>query len=181
MPTVAFASRAEMKRQNSQSVGLDQVPEACAFDYAHWLEQTPAEVSAFVVERLQESRPHGVQAVVELLGKPAALRLLADTESIQAAGGMVVAETGKARTNGGVFLKLIRDATFLPTEAQAATLQRIKAEDKELKKTQASKRRTKQPGSPTSPQTPQKAQLSEFIASPPGSWAHRVASPVAAA
>ena len=86
----------------------------------------------------------------------------------------------QARTLGGVFLKLLRDATYLPAEAQLATLQRIKAEDKELKKTQASKRRTK-PGSPRSPQSPPKAQLSEFIASPPGSWAHRVASPVVAA
>jgi hypothetical protein len=87
----------------------------------------------------------------------------------------------QARTNGGVFLKLIRDATFLPAEAQLATLQRIKAEDKELKKSAVSKRRAKAPGSPTSPQTPQKAQLAEFIASPPGSWAHRVASPIPAA
>ena len=89
--------RAEMKRQNSQAAGLDQAPAQCNFDWAHWLEQAPAEVSAFIVERLQESRPHGVQAVVELLGTPAALRLLADSESVQAAGGMVVAETGKAR------------------------------------------------------------------------------------
>jgi hypothetical protein len=39
--------------------------------------------------------------------------LLAQTEQVQAAGGMIVAETGKPRTSGGVYLQLLKQASHL--------------------------------------------------------------------
>ena len=56
--------------------------------------------------------------------------LLATTERTLANGGMIVEETGKPRTAGGIFVKLLRDATaeLLPADMQAATLSRIKRE-----------------------------------------------------
>ena len=74
--------------------------------------------TVYVSERLQEPQLRIVRAVVHFLGSETALDLLAQTEQVQAAGGMVVAETGKSRTSGGVYLALLRDASNLPREAQ---------------------------------------------------------------
>ena len=49
---------------------------------------------------------------------------------------MIVEETGKPRTPGGIFLKLLKDATELPAEAQQAALARIKKEGADAKKAQ---------------------------------------------
>jgi hypothetical protein len=65
------------------------------------------------------------RAVVETLGAPAALELLAAVERIQAAGGMLVEETGKPRTSGGIFIKLLKEAKHLPAAEHAATLERL--------------------------------------------------------
>ena len=59
--------------------------------------------------------------------------LLAQTEHVQAGGGMFVPETGKPRTSGGVYLVLLKSATNLPRDAQYAALQRIKIEGKKVK------------------------------------------------
>ena len=59
-----------------------------------------------------------MRAVVHFLGSATALDLLAQTEQVQAAGGMIVAETGKPRTSGGVYLTLLRESSNLPREAQ---------------------------------------------------------------
>ena len=73
--------------------------------------------TVYVSERLQEPQLRIVRAVVHFLGSETALDLLAQTEQVQAAGGMIVAETGKPRTSGGVYLTLLRDASNLPREA----------------------------------------------------------------
>ena len=75
-----------------------------------------------------------MRAVVELLGPKVALDLLMATERCVYNGGMVVEETGKARTPGGIYLKLLKDATDLPVEAQVNALARIKKEGADAKK-----------------------------------------------
>ena len=52
---------------------------------------------------------------------------------------MMVEETGKPRTSGGIYLKLLKDATDLPAEAQAAAVERIKVEGKKVKMSQKGK------------------------------------------
>ena len=76
------------------------------------------EVVQYISDRLQEPQLRIVRAVVHFLGSETALDLLAQTEQVQAAGGMVVAETGKPRTSGGVYLTLLKESSNLPPEAQ---------------------------------------------------------------
>ena len=59
--------------------------------------------------------------------------MLARTEQVQAAGGMFVPETGKPRTHGGVYMKLLKDANNLPRQAQQSAILRIKEEGKKVK------------------------------------------------
>ena len=91
------------------------------------------EVIAHISQRLREPQVRIVSAVVDLLGDTIALDLLAHTEQIQAQGGMIVPETGKPRTSGGVYFKLLKDAQHLPRQAQEAALHRIKIEGKKVK------------------------------------------------
>ena len=91
------------------------------------------ETVTYIAERLQEPQLRIVRAVVQFLGSQTALELLAQTEQVQAAGGMVVPETGKPRTNGGVYLQLLKSATNMPREAQDAALRDIKAKGKNVK------------------------------------------------
>lgn len=97
------------------------------------LSEQDEEVVTYISERLQEPQLRIVRAVVLLLGTATALDLLAQTEQVQAAGGMFVPETGKPRTSGGVYLALLKSATSLPRESQDAALQRIKIEGKKVK------------------------------------------------
>ena len=106
------------------------------WDAALWVTAPSDKLSAFIAERLQEPQVRIMTAVVETLGPDAALSLLAETEEVQAKGGMVVEETGKARSSGGIYVKLLKDSTTLPPEAQAATLLRIKTEGAAAKKAQ---------------------------------------------
>lgn len=91
------------------------------------------ELVAHITQRLQEPQVRIVSAVIDFLGDTIALDLLAHTEQIQAQGGMIVPETGKPRTSGGVYLKLLKDSTHLPRQAQEAALHRIKVEGKNVK------------------------------------------------
>ena len=102
-------------------------------DYGNVLNQQDQEVVMYISARLQEPQLRIASAVVQFLGAATAYELLAQTEQVQAAGGMIVPDTGKPRTSGGVFLKLLKDATHLPREAQGAALLRIKAEGKKVK------------------------------------------------
>ena len=97
------------------------------------LSQQEEQTVAGVAERLQEPQLRIVRSVVEFLGAETALDLLAQTEQVQASGGMFVPDTGKPRTSGGIYFKLLKDATNLPREAQQAALQRIKVEGKKVK------------------------------------------------
>jgi hypothetical protein len=98
--------------------------------------QQPSQNEAVVVyisERLQEPQTRIVRAVVDALGAETAYGLLDATERIQAQGGMVVPDTGRPRTSGGIFYRLLKEATNLPREAQDAALQCIKTEGKRVK------------------------------------------------
>ena len=63
--------------------------------------------------------------------------LLDRTERCVHRGGMVVEETGKPRTKGGIFVKLLKDAPDMPEDGRALTLARIKKEGDEAKKSKA--------------------------------------------
>ena len=91
------------------------------------------EVITYISERLQEPQIRIVRAVVDFLGTEVAYQLLDQTEQIQVQGGMIVPETGRPRTSGGIYLQLLKDATYLPPEAQEAALLRIKQEGKGVK------------------------------------------------
>lgn len=150
------------------------------------LEWNPAEMAAVPSEKLSEwmaarldEQRRIPRAVVEVLGAPSALELLGAVERVQAHGGMLVEETGKPRTSGGIFIKLLKDATHLPPTEHAAALDRIKREGAEAKKAQQAKKNaakfvransspspTKAPLTPTPaapPAGPPKADLGEFV------------------
>jgi hypothetical protein len=80
-----------------------------------------------------DARAFDLGAVVDALGAETAYGLLDATERIQAQGGMVVPDTGRPRTSGGIFYRLLKEATNLPREAQDAALQCIKTEGKRVK------------------------------------------------
>ena len=86
-----------------------------------------------ISERLREPQIRIVRAVVDFLGTEAAYELLAATEDVQARGGMIVPDTGRPRTSGGIFYRLLKEATHLPRDAQQAALRRIKEEGKRVK------------------------------------------------
>ena len=112
------------------------------WDFDYYVAQPAATCSEFIVDRLQEKNDIIVNAVVEELGAAVALRLLVRTEEAQQAGGMIVPETGKPRSSGGIYLKLLKDATDLPQIEQSSAVQRIKTETngkKKGKKQQASR------------------------------------------
>ena len=143
----------------------------CEWDGVHWAKQPADKLCDFVAKRLHEPQVRIVRAVVELLGPIAALNLLVTTERCVHNGGMVVARSGKPRTPGGIFFKLLKDSTDLPQAAQAAALLRIKKEGDDAKKAHrkqlAEKRRSSgKPESPTaaavasSPHTGKKADQS---------------------
>lgn len=108
----------------------------CEWDAAAWATQSTDDLCTFVAGRLEEPQVRIIRAVVEETGAATALALLAEVERCMAHGGMLVAETGKPRTKGGIFVKLLRDATpdTIGAEAQAAALGRIKREGAEAKK-----------------------------------------------
>ena len=86
-----------------------------------------------IADRLHEPQVRIVSAVVDFLGAQVAYDLLSATEDIQARGGMIVPDTGRPRTSGGIYFKLLKDATHLPRDAQDSALRRIKAEGKRVK------------------------------------------------
>jgi len=83
------------------------------FDFGAMRVQPQEVVCDFILQRLGESRPVIASAVVANLGVDVALRLLHSAETIQADGGMLIEESGKKRTVGGVFIKLLRESTDL--------------------------------------------------------------------
>jgi len=91
------------------------------------------EVITYISERLQEPQVRIVRAVVDFLGTEVAYELLDQTEQIQSQGGMIVPDTGRPRTPGGVYLTLLKQASHLPRDAQEAALRRIKEEGKGVK------------------------------------------------
>ena len=74
----------------------------------------------FLLERLSEPRRHVAAAAVDNLGVLLSLYLLHCTLDVQKQGGMQVEQDGgRARTSGGVFIKLLRESKDLPSDAQA--------------------------------------------------------------
>ena len=108
----------------------------CEWDAAAWEAEPTEALCTFIAGRLEEPQVRIVRAVIEEASASVGLQLLAATERCMHNGGMLVEETGKPRTKGGIFVKLLRDATpeMLSAEAQAAALNRIKREGVEAKK-----------------------------------------------
>jgi len=151
----------------------------CEWEAATLATEPSDKLSEWMAARLDEQL-RIPRAVIEVLGAPAALELLAAVERTQANGGMIVPETGKPRTSGGIFIKLLKDATHLPAAEHAATLERIKREGIDAKKAQQAKKTAarlvrsntspvKSPSAPTaapgaqSPSGPPKAELASFV------------------
>jgi hypothetical protein len=132
----ADASRERKSNAAAETEAEDEGAWQAEWDAEFWRAQPDAKVVTFISERLQEPQLRIVRAVIELLGVATALELLARTEQTQAEGGMLVAESGKPRTSGGIYLKLLKDATNLPSEEQDAALLRIKVEGKKIKPSQ---------------------------------------------
>ena len=61
-------------------------------------------------------------------------RGLARTERCVSGGGMVVEATGKLRTKGGIFVKLLKEATDLDLEQQARAIECVKRDGLAAKK-----------------------------------------------
>lgn len=173
LPSVGelFAS-VEKKRVDRTSACSD------AMDTDEWSPEWDADAMAaepsdklaeWIAARLQEQL-RIPRAVVEVLGASTALRILSDVERIQASGGMLVEETGRMRTSGGIFIKLLKEATYLPAGEQAMTIERIKREGNEAKKSQQAKKNAAKyvhkaaaaPLTPTSAGRP-KVELAEFM------------------
>lgn len=106
----ASAERKRVSRTSSATVHEPAKADAmelddgfvCEWDFAQMATQPAEELSSFIAERLAEPQVRIMRAVVELLGVHAALTLLRDTEHCVFNGGMIVEETGKPRTPGGI-------------------------------------------------------------------------------
>jgi len=96
--------------------------------------RTAEQASEFILKRLEEPNAHIVLGVIDTLGTQVALDLLARTEQCVSGGGMVVEETGKPRTKGGIFVKLLKDATNLDPEQQARAIECVKRDGLAAKK-----------------------------------------------
>ena len=155
------AEAAEAAEAAAKAAAQPEGEPAVAFDVAFWMAQPTEETVEFVSHRLQEPQLRIVRAVVELLGAQTALDLLVQTERIQKQGGMIVEETGKPRTSGGIYLKLLKEADNLPKDEQEAAVLRIKVEGKKVKPSQ----KGKAGGSPN-PRTPNPRTPSRFASSP---------------
>jgi len=166
LPTVCelFASGARSRESKSKAAAAADGAWKVAWDAEFWGAEPDDKVVTFISERLQEPQLRIVRAVIHFLGASTALELLSRTEQAQAQGGMLVAETGKPRTSGGIYLKLLKDATSLPQEVQAAALLRIKTEGKKVKPAQKGRAAagpvSPQPRTPTGPAP---VQLGEFL------------------
>jgi hypothetical protein len=174
-----FASAARKRAAKTQQ-GPDAMETddgfVCEWDAASMAAEPKEKLCEFIAARLQEPQVRIVVAVVELLGTDVALSMLERTERCLHAGGMIVEETGKPRTAGGIFLKLLRDASDLPAEAQAATVLRIKKEGDDAKKAQrkalAAKRKVaigkkEAAQSPSTERGPPKPSLADFFVNSP--------------
>jgi hypothetical protein len=65
-----------------------------------------------IVEALGETAGRAedqIRRIVRPLGPEQALALLARTEEVEAAGGMLVPDGSRRRTEGGVFFRLVKD------------------------------------------------------------------------
>jgi len=171
-PVCELFASAEASRERKSNAAAEAEAEGegawqAAWDAEFWRAEPDAKVVAFISERLQEPQLRIVRAVIELLGVATALELLSRTEQVQAEGGMLVAETGKPRTSGGIYLKLLKDATNLPRDEQDAALLRIKVEGKKVKPAQKGRVGGSGAGpvspSPHTPTGPPPASLSDFM------------------
>lgn len=165
LPPVCELFGKEEERRRTSKEAVESMEEDTAaesafrveWDAAAWTAEPDAsKVVTFISERLEEPQVRIPRAVVDFLGNGVALDLLARTERIQAEGGMLVEETGKPRTSGGIFFKLLKDATNLPREAQESALLRIKTEGKKVKPSQKGR-------VPSSPRTPTGPALGDFV------------------
>ena len=110
------------------------------FEWDAMLRRPAGEVVALAVQLLQEERPHNIEIAVEALGVPAALSLLHRTLSAQADGGMRT-EDGRARSAGGVFLKLLRESDDILESTRTSVLRAITRRNEQLRKEEAAKRK----------------------------------------
>jgi uncharacterized protein YjhX (UPF0386 family) len=96
--------------------------------------RTAEQASEIILKRLEEPNAHIVLGVIDTLGTQVALDLLARTERCVSGGGMFVEATGKLHTKGGIFVKLLKEATDLDLEQQARAIECVKRDGLAAKK-----------------------------------------------
>jgi hypothetical protein len=82
-----------------------------------------------IANTLQEPNVDLVRRVVRVLGETRAQAVLEETLTIEAAGGLLIADQSRRRTPGGVFFHVVKSTTprklrariFPPTEASPRT------------------------------------------------------------
>ena len=101
---LASAERKRSLRQSKEDDDAMDTDDAfvCEWDAAEMAAQEPMALCAFIADRLREPHVRIVRSVVELLGAETALGLLRETEHALFLGGMLVEETGKPRSPGGI-------------------------------------------------------------------------------
>jgi hypothetical protein len=154
LPPVCDLFATAEERRSKAAAEAEEGAWQVEWDAGFWRGEPDDKVVTFISERLREPQLRIVRAVVDFLGTATALQLLARTEKCQAQGGMLVPETGKARTSGGIYLKLLKDATNVPREAQEAALLRIKTEGKKVRPAQKGRVGTHTGPVSPSPRTP---------------------------
>jgi len=69
-----------------------------------------------IQNRLQEPKKHLIVKVVTVMGKCFALKMMNQTEDIEANGGMMTADNNRRRTPGGVLMQLVKTDPALTKE-----------------------------------------------------------------
>ncbi|XP_076443902.1 uncharacterized protein LOC143282197 [Babylonia areolata] len=106
---VAFKQRRNLKRKHvaerlgkrpsvKERIQLPRVTENSSVE----------EVTYFISSKLQENKVHLIKRVVSVIGRTKALSLLAETEKVEAGGGMLIMNGSRRRTPGGVYLTLLK-------------------------------------------------------------------------
>ena len=93
----------------------------CEWDAGVMAATESGALCAFIAERLHEPQVRIIRAVVDLLGASVALELLFTTERCVFNGGMVVEETGKSRTAGGICAPPLAPPPCLRTRARGVS------------------------------------------------------------
>ena len=120
LPPINQMLEAAERKRSAKTQGGDAMDTddgfVCEWDAAA-LPVDPGQLAIFIADRLGEQHVRNMRAAVDVLGAAVALELLYTTERCVFNGGMIVEETGKPRTAGGICTRRASHAPaacFLP-------------------------------------------------------------------